>query len=182
VTRYKERDALELFNSGKAAFLRVWSSAYTGLVNSDGTLTVNHLPVGVAELPTFADQAGHGYSTIGGWNLFVNPKIKENRSKMEAVSAFIEWITDVPGQHILAQYGETPANVSVRGMDEWLRDNPVLSMSDRARPVRPPHELPTYHLLSEAIYTEVHRALTGELSPEAAMVNAENRINRVLAG
>lgn len=181
VTRYQERDAMELFNSGKAAFLRAWSAVYTGLVNQDGALTVNQFPVGVAELPTFAGQTRPGYSTIGGWNLFVNPKIKESRSKREAVSAFIEWITDVPGQHILAQYGETPANVSVRSMD-GLRGNPVLSMADRARPVRSPHELPTYYLVSEAIYTEVHRALTGELSPEAALANAENRINRVLAG
>ena len=35
--------------------------------------------VGVAPLPTFAGQSYPGYSTIGGWNLYINPHSTEHR-------------------------------------------------------------------------------------------------------
>lgn len=180
VTQFQEGDAMRLFNSGEAAFLRAWNSQYTGISAPDGTLQASGFPVGVAELPTFAGQPEPGSSTVGGWNLFVNPKISKDPRKMKAVATFIEWMTDVPGQHILAQYGQIPANTTVLNMDPLFTSNPVLSTTERVKQVRRPHELPTYPALSGAVQTEIHRALTGEISPEAALRNAEERINAVL--
>jgi multiple sugar transport system substrate-binding protein len=173
VTRWREAQALQAFESGQAAFLRAWNSAYFDAAElSDSRV---HGRVGVAPLPTFAGEQGPGASTIGGWSLFINPRTRHLR---EAVN-FIDWMTATPAQLTLAQYSVSPTNEDVRA-DKEVTDNPVLAAAAKTRPVRRPSATPKYRQVSEVIHTQVHRALLGELSPQAALREAQRRIDEII--
>ncbi|WP_158566965.1 extracellular solute-binding protein [Actinomadura craniellae] len=169
VTTFRETQALQVFESGQAAFLRTWNPEISEL----------NLPVrgkvGVAPLPTFDGRPESRASVVGGWSLFVNPRTEH----LDEVRAFIDWITDFPAQYTVAQYSKIPVNAAVRA-DAIVRGNPALAATTASRPVRRPASTPRYPQVSQIVYTEIHRALTGAVPPERALREAQRRIDRLL--
>ncbi|MDA8392608.1 MAG: ABC transporter substrate-binding protein, partial [Actinomycetota bacterium] len=108
-TTYQEPNAMQAFDAGNAAFLRNWDYAYSNANTPSDSSVVGK--VGVAPLPTFSGHPYPGYSTIGGWNLYINPHSKN----MAADVTFIKYLTSPAAQTILAtQYSEIPTLQSVR--------------------------------------------------------------------
>jgi multiple sugar transport system substrate-binding protein len=171
VTRFQEPDANYLFVSGHAAFLRGWNSGDARIITSN-----IYDKVGVAPLPTFAGQPGPGYSTIGGWNLFVNPHSR----RLAAAKKFISWLTDVRAQHILARFSQIPVNVTVRNDSATRNENPAVAVGLDARPVGRPSDMPVYPAVSKAVYLHVNKAVNGESQPEIALQAADQDINKAL--
>jgi multiple sugar transport system substrate-binding protein len=169
VTDFREPDANRLFASGQAAFLRGWNSAYAR-IGAD-----IYDKVGVAPLPTFAEQSGSGYSTTGGWNLFINP----HSQRLDAAKTFIKWMTGVQAQQILARFSQIPVNVTVQG-DSTTRENPAVAVGLGARPVGRPSDMPAYPAVSQAVYSNVNDAVNGKSLPEDALRDADQEINRAL--
>jgi multiple sugar transport system substrate-binding protein len=181
VTRLAEPDSSDLFASGKAPFMRGWNSAYSGMKKRLGQGVEGK--VGVAPLPTFSGQPYPGQSTVGGWSLYVNP----NTKKLDAVKEFVDWLTDVPAQRIVARYSMIPANNDVRSDRSVMGADPALRVvfasatsAEGPRLVTRPSYLPAYPDVSKAIYVNIHSALAGQVTPEQALADANREINTIL--
>lgn len=175
VTTFQEPQAMNAFAQGQAAFLRNWDYAWS---NSQSSPAVKG-KVGVAPLPAFSASGYPGYSNIGGWNLYINPHTEH----LAAVRTFIEWMTGVAGQTQLATYAsEIPTNAQVQRLPEVRKLNPVLGVVSRVRLVARPAYTPAYAKVSSALYTNVNLALTGQLSPRAAVAKAAQAIAQAISG
>lgn len=174
VTGFEETDADQIFASGQAAFLRSWNPTY-GRLSGPGSAVSGH--VGVASLPAFAGRPGPGFSTVGGWSLYVNPHTRN----LGAVSTFIRWMTDQEAQRSLVRLAQLPTNAAVRA-DPAVRANPLMATGLAARAVTRPAATPAYPAVSRAIYTNVSAAIGGSESIPAALHAASTRIDQALPG
>jgi multiple sugar transport system substrate-binding protein len=178
VTTFQEPQAMAIFQTGDAAFLRNWDYAYSASISpaAGGKLTASQ--VGVEPMPTFAGSPTPGYSNIGGWNMYINPHSKN----IAADLTFIKFLASPTAQNILAaDYGEIPTTIAVRDAPSTASLNPVFAIVSKTKLVPRPAGTPNYPALSTAIYTNVNSALAGSTSPSAAMSAAESQANTALS-
>jgi len=178
VTTFQEPQAMAIFQTGDAAFLRNWDYAYSASISpaAGGKLTASQ--VGVEPMPTFAGQPTPGYSNIGGWNMYINPHSKN----IAADLTFIKFLASPTAQTILAaDYGEIPTTTAVRDSSTVAALNPVLAIVGKTKLVPRPAGTPNYPALSTAIYTNVNLALAGSTSPSSAMAAAQSQANTALS-
>jgi multiple sugar transport system substrate-binding protein len=165
VDTFEETDTNNLFDNGEAAFMRGWDSAYANATSGAHALRPDQ--VGVEAPPTFAGQTGPGWSTLGGWGLFVNPRARN----LAAALTFVRWMAGWQAQWILAtQYSEIPANASVRNDPVVFNRNPVLQAAASTRVVLRPEMTDNYARLSAVIYNQVNAALRTPKSAASACV------------
>jgi multiple sugar transport system substrate-binding protein len=173
VNTFEEGQVTSEFDALQVAFARGWPSTYAN-ARAAGILA----RVGVAPLPTFAGGAATGASTIGGWGLFVDP----HTAHLRAALTFIDWMTDVDAQDILAaDYQYIAANAAVRMDPSVFARSPILLAASQTRPISRPDDTPAYPQVSAAIYMNVNKALTGATSPEQALQEADRQIDRALS-
>lgn len=171
---FQEPDSENVFLQGSAAFQRNWSYVWADSQNPKNSKIVGK--VGVAVLPTFG--GGAGYSTIGGWDLYVNPHTKN----LAADLAFINWMTGQQAQTILAtQYSEIPTNAAVASSPAVQKVSPVFGIVSQTHYVSRPDQNPNYASVSKAIYTNVNAALGGSVSPTKALAQAQQQITQALS-
>ena len=178
VTTFQEPQAMAIFQTGDAAFLRNWDYAYSASISpaAGGKLTASQ--VGVEPMPTFAGSPTPGFSNIGGWNLYINPHSKN----IAADLTFIKFLASPTAQNILAaDYGEIPTTIAVRDAPSTASLNPVFAIVSKTKLVPRPAGTPNYPALSTAIYTNVNAALAGSTSPSSAMSAAESQANTALS-
>ncbi len=178
VTTFQEPQAMAIFQTGDAAFLRNWDYAYSASISpaAGGKLTASQ--VGVEPMPTFAGSPTPGFSNIGGWNMYINPHSKN----IAADLTFIKFLASPTAQNILAaDYGEIPTTIAVRDAPSTASLNPVFAIVSKTKLVPRPAGTPNYPALSTAIYTNVNAALAGSTSPSAAMSAAESQANTALS-
>jgi multiple sugar transport system substrate-binding protein len=183
VTRVAEPDSTKLFATGKAPFMRGWNSAYTEIRKRLGAETGGKNKIGVAPLPAFSGQPYPGPSTVGGWSLYINP----DTEKLDAAAEFIDWLTDIPAQRMIAQYSEIPTNRVVRSDRTVMGASPALRVVLEGatsiggpRLVMRPSRTPAYPNVSKAVYVNIQRTLSGEATPEQALADADREINMIL--
>ncbi|QQE79436.1 ABC transporter substrate-binding protein [Alicyclobacillus sp. SO9] len=173
---FHEKESMNVFDQGNALFLRNWSYAWSNSQTSKNSKVVGK--VGVTVLPTFKGNSKH-YSTIGGWDLYVNPHSKN----MLADLAFINWMTGKGGQDILAKdYSELPTNASVQNDPAVKKVSPVFTIVNKTSFVSRPSQNPNYAAISQAIYQNVNKALSGGTTPAAALKKAQSQIKSALSG
>jgi multiple sugar transport system substrate-binding protein len=178
VTTFQEPQALAIFQTGDAVFMRNWDYAYDASISAaaGGKLTASQ--VGVEPMPAFAGQPTPGYSNIGGWNMYINPHSKN----IAADLTFIKFLASPTAQTILAvDYGEIPTTTAVRDSATVAALNPVLAIVGKTKLVPRPAGTPNYPALSTAIYTNVNAALAGSTSPSAAMSAAQSQADTALS-
>jgi multiple sugar transport system substrate-binding protein len=181
VDTFQEPDADNAFDSGQAAFLRGWDSSYANATSLTQSLKPDQ--VGVELPPTFAGQKGPGWSALGGWSMFINPRAKN----LAAALTFLKWMASPAAQWILAtQYSEIPANVSVRNDPQAHALNPVLGVAATdVKVVSRPAEEASYSLISQAIHDCVYAALPGSgipgIAPATALARAASAIGPPVA-
>jgi len=171
VTTFEESEAKQLFASRQAAFLRGWNTAYSRMVSPNSPW---YGKVGVAPLPSFTGRPGQGYSTIGGWGLYINP----HTHRLEESKKLIRWMTDVQAQPRMAKLSHIPTNVTVRRAATGT--TPAVATGLQVARVPRPSSTAEYPAVSRAVYLNLHAALEGKLSPQAALDQADQQINRVL--
>ncbi|MBR7834286.1 ABC transporter substrate-binding protein [Actinospica durhamensis] len=175
-TTFQEQQSESLFTSGQVAFLRNWTYAYADS-NTQGTSKVAG-DVGVTNLPTFAGQTGPGYSVTGGWNLYVNPHSKNLAADVD----FLKWMTGTQAQTIMAeQGGEIPTVASVLADPQVQASNPAYPVAAKNKLNARPSYVAQYSQVSQAIYTNINAALSGSVSPSAALSSANSQINSALS-
>lgn len=162
----QEPDTNSAFATGRAAFMRGWDSAYASVTSGPNALHPDQ--VGVEPLPTFQGSSGPGWSTLGGWGLFINPRTPNPA----AARTFVEWMAGPAAQWILAtQYSELPANASIRSDPAVISRSPVLQAAVHTHIVLRPSATIDYAQLSEAIYDNVNAALRAPASAPGACVD-----------
>ncbi len=178
VTNYAEEDSRNVWQTGNAAFMRNWPYAYN-LGNQPQSPIRGKFRVTV--LPRDTASAGRHAATLGGWQLMVSAY---SRHPQEAVD-LVRYLTSYEAQRErcleLSLLPTRPAvyqDPEVLQVRPWFRD--VLRVLENAV-ARPSTVMGArYNRVSQAFYSAVHRALTGEVSPERALQEAERRIRRIL--
>lgn len=173
VTAYLEEDSRNVWQSGKAAFLRNWSYVYPLAKKSpevSGRFSIAPLPEGVNR---------HG-SVLGGWYLGV-PKYTRHRA--DAI-AFVKYMTSRDVQKERAIEG-----AFLPAMESLYRDPAVLNASPffqamadvPGRLIRRPSSLvgARYDLVSRAYAHDVHAILTGQISPTEGATSIQAEIARL---
>lgn len=176
ITTFQEQQSESLFTSGQVAFLRNWTYAYADS-NAPATSKVVG-KVGITNLPTFAGQQAPGYSTTGGWNLYVNPHSKN----VAADIAFVKWMTGPAAQQIIAtQGGEIPVVASVLANPKVQSANPAYPVAAKNKLASRPSTAAEYSQVSSGIYTNVNAAVAGSASPQSALGAADKAIGTALS-
>ena len=165
IVSYSESDSLNLFRSGNAAFMRYWSSGYRSIQAPGSQVRARF---NVTELP--AGPAGRA-QIVGGFQLAVSRYSAHPREAAELV----EYLTSSKIQRSRAiEEGYLPT-ISQLYSDVDLLDvvpevNVFRNTSRESWIARPSAVAAAkYSALSKDYYETVHRILTGQSSPGAAL-------------
>ena len=175
VDTFQEPQAMTAFADGQAAFMRNWDYAFS-TSQAKGSKVIGK--VGVAPLPTFAGRPYPGYSTIGGWNLYINP----HSTHVQADLTFINFITGVQAQTIEARppFSEIPTNQAVRTNPAIKHLNPPFAVLAQTKLISRPAQTPNYPKISQAIYANANSAISGSTSPAKAAAAIASGIKAAL--
>lgn len=173
VTTLPTDDTRAVFQDGRVVFMRNWSYAY-GLFQGENSKVVDR--VGIAPLPR--GSAGSA-ATLGGWNLAVS---SFSRNK-EAAFRLVEFMTGPVAQKSMAtQLSTVPTRKETFGDAIVKQKAPhypdMLKVVLNARP-RP--QIADYPRLSSIVQTNLHAALTNQISADEA-INRMTREIRSLLG
>jgi multiple sugar transport system substrate-binding protein len=172
VTTYMEEPARRAFEAGKATFMRNWPYCYALAQKAEKTKG----KFAVAPFPAF--EGGDKAGILGGANLVVSTFSKNPGGALK----FIDYMTDEERQAedvvkfsdaspLKAVY-EDPAVKKAQPFSDELKTAVELAKS---RPVSP-----VYSQVSAAIYKNVNKALSGGMTAEAALKQAETDMQRAL--
>lgn len=173
VTTYMEEESRRYFESGKATFMRNWPYAYALAEKAKAVK-------GKFDVMPFPEWDGGGKAGIlGGHNQVISVYSKNP-------GGALKWIDHITGkENQKAQFltaSQSPTLKAIYDDPEvqkkykfatTLRDS--ISQA-KSRPVSP-----VYPQVSQAIYKNVHNALTGKASPEDALKTAQSEMDKALA-
>jgi len=172
-TEMREEEVRAVFQQGDALFERNWPYAWS-LHQREGSPVKDK--VGVALLPHFP--GGHSVATLGGWHIGVSVY---SNCKEEAAGLLAHIVSDSVQVTFAERLGWNPARRDLydrRELQEKLPHLDVLRAGFAAAVARP--NLPYYTQLSEPIQRYLNGALSGELTPDAALEKIENEMQQVV--
>jgi ABC-type glycerol-3-phosphate transport system substrate-binding protein len=175
VLTWHEEESRFAFQNGEAAFMRNWPYAVGLLRDSSQSKVARRF--NVAAMP--AGPGGRPTAALGGAQLAINRRTESP----EAAWAVIDYLTQpeqmrerarvvgqfpsrtelYQGEGLKAELGLPPA--TVRRVIEYAVPRPVT---------------PVYNQLSEILQIHLHRALTRQTSPEAALAGAQTEMQQLL--
>jgi multiple sugar transport system substrate-binding protein len=173
---WHEEETRFAFQMGRALFMRNWPYAFALMQDDESSPVAGRFDV--APMP--AAEHGRSAATLGGAQLAINAR----SDVPEEAKRLIQFLTR-PEQMIerARLAGNLPPRPSLY-RDEALREAlpfPVESIEGVvARAVARP-ATPVYTQLSLILQVSLHRALTGQQEPEAALSDAAREMRRVLA-
>jgi multiple sugar transport system substrate-binding protein len=175
VLTWQEEQTRFAFQNGQAAFMRNWPYAYplmqdTAESRVAGKFSVAPMPAGPGGLPTAA---------VGGAQLAINRRSEHP----EAAWALIDFLTQPEQMRERASVvGQFPTRTAVY-------DDPELASGLAVQPATvrriieygvPRPVTPIYTQLSEILQIHLHRALTRQSEPAAALARAQMEMQRLL--
>lgn len=172
---YKEEDTRQIFQDGKAVFLRNWPYVWA-LAQSDDSKIKDKVGV-ITILP--GPQGKKGVGCIGGWNLAIS---QFSKKKAKAIQ-FIKFVTSSKQQISRGiKAGQAPSSKSAYLNKDLLKTNPLyknfIVAVEKSRP-RP--QTPFYSDLSEILQIYVSKALSDQMSVEEALATAEKEIKKLIS-
>jgi len=176
VLRWQEEQTRFAFQNGEAAFMRNWPYAWALLQDEEQSRVAGR--VGVIPFP--AADGGTPAAALGGAQLAIN----QFSDEPDLARALVEFLT-APEQMLerARVAGQFPAR---RSLYDGTALASVLSMPignvRRALEATVPRPVtPVYSELSELLQVHLHRALSGQEQPEAALHEAARDIRVLLA-
>jgi trehalose/maltose transport system substrate-binding protein len=169
VSTYMEQTALNAFQNNKATFMRNWPYAYA--LNKKSKIGKKFA---IAPFPKFG--SGQPASVIGGINLAISAYSKNKAG----AAAFINYATGPEVQK--ANFPSTPVATSAP-YDDPAMQSKVPFRKELKKAVEQGHArpvTPVYPQISEAIYKNVHDALQGKQSPDAALKKMKSDMEKAL--
>jgi multiple sugar transport system substrate-binding protein len=176
VLQYQEDPSYGAFLRGDAVFLRNWPYVYAVLSDPEQS-DIKPEQVGVAPIPVSG--GNRSYSTLGGWNFFINA----TSDKQEEAWEFIKWMTTPEQLKVNALEGSRlPVRRSMYEDQEILNNVPVAKLGKEAiidnatpRPVSP-----YYSDMSLELAEQFNGALAGEVSPEQAAKTLQSNLQSIV--
>ena len=175
VLTWHEEESRFAFQNGESAFMRNWPYAVGLLQDSSasrvaGRFSVAPMPAGPGGSPTAA---------LGGAQLAINRRTENP----EAAWAVIDYLTRPEQMRERARVvGQFPARVALYEDDQLAGDLKIPPATARRvieyavpRPVTP-----VYNQLSEILQIYLHRALTRQTTPAAALAQAQTEMQQLL--
>jgi multiple sugar transport system substrate-binding protein len=175
VLTWQEEQVRFAFQNGQSAFMRNWPYAWTLLQDERRSRVANRIRV--APMPPAS--GGRPSAALGGAQLAINRYTREP----ELAAALVEYLT-APAQMIerARVASQLPARRSLYDSDDLARALPMPIADIRraleatiARPVTP-----VYSEMSEILQVHLHRALTSQEPPSAALHEAAREIRALL--
>jgi multiple sugar transport system substrate-binding protein len=167
VTTYMEEESRRAFESGNTTFMRNWPYAY--LLGKESKIADKF---DITPFPKYG--GGEAASVLGGINLGISAYSKNS----EAAAAFVEFAIGPEVQK--ANFPQTAVATSAPYDDPALqkkvpyaKDLKAAVEQGQSRPVSP-----VYSQITEAIYTNVHDALQGNVEPKAALQQMKEDIEK----
>ena len=173
VTTLNEESTRNIFQSGRAIFMRNWPYAWP-LLNQPNSPVAGR--AGITLVPYFP---GHASApTLGGFHLGVNAN---SRHQSEAI-AFVRFMIRYTVQKEVAlKLGVMPAHMRVYDDPDVRQALPFLAdlrpAIERAQP-RP--VTPYYLMISQILQPELSAVVAGIRSPEQAMASAQKQVTHLL--
>lgn len=176
VLSYTERESLDQFVAGNAAFLRHWPGAWSA-INAEGSKVRGK--VGIAPLPRSGPKGRH-VGTLGGWQLAVS---RYSRNP-EVAADLVRFLTsaDVQRRRALAT-ALVPARPALYRDAEIRAALPVMSLlaEGRVELVARPSTVTrsAYPRVSDRFQKSVYRVLAGEGPGEVVLPILVEELNRM---
>lgn len=169
VLTYQEEEARNVFQEGRAVFMRNWPYAWN-LMQKEGSPVRGKIGI----VPMVAGPGGKGAATLGGWGFSISAFSRHPREAFKLAEFFAS-----PESQKLAfmQGGILPTRKALYTDPEVLRVAPHMKDLGRvlagARP-RPVH--PRWPRMSDALQIHVSSALSGQETPAEALAAAAREI------
>lgn len=173
VTTYMEEESRRYFESGRATFMRNWPYAYA--LGEKAKAVKAKFDV----MPYPEWEGGGKAGILGGHNQVVSVYSKNPGGALK----WIEYITGTENQkRQFLQFSQSPTLKAI--YDDAAIQKKYLFATElrdaisqaKSRPVSP-----VYPQVSQAIYENVHDALTGKVTPEQALETAQSEMDKALA-
>lgn len=173
VTTYEGEDARNIFQQGKAVFMRNRLYAWSLLNAGDSPVKGR-----VGAKPMVHGEGKKSSACLEGWNLGISIYSKHPDEAFK----FIAFLTGADQQAYKAiSSGQNPTRTSVYKVEEVIEANPLwrafplVLLGADPRPVNP-----SYPEISDVIQKEVHAALVGEQDAATATANMATQIEEIL--
>jgi multiple sugar transport system substrate-binding protein len=171
VVAQMEEESRRAFEQGRATFMRNWPYAYA-LGNKSkikGKFKITTLP-GIGGNP--------GSGVLGGTNLAISAYSKNPGGALAAINYF----TSKVGQRLIGE-GATPPATTAAYKEPSVRK--AIGLPDEIEhavaQAKPRPVSPVYPQISQAIYQNVNKALSGQISTDDAIKNMSSRIQKALS-
>lgn len=172
---WHEEESRFAFQNGESVFMRNWPYAFALMADSAQSKVAGRYAV--APMP--AAEGGHPTATLGGAQLAINA----NSEHPDAAWAVIEYLTR-PEQMLerARVVGQFPTRRALYDDPRLAEALAVPAAQARAviEAAQPRPVTPVYTQLSEILQIDLHRALTRQAEPSAALVHAAAEMQRLL--
>ncbi len=177
VSQYKEQEWATIFPSGDAVFMRNVPRMYA-LASDPAEPRIDQETIGVSALPV-AEAGLRSYSSLGGWNLFLNA----NSENADAAYEFIHFMSAPEQQKFRAVEGSVlPTRQALYEDTEVLEKVRVAELGQETiRNTRPRPVSPFYSDVSLRMADGFAWSLWGEAPPEEVLREVKGELEEILA-
>ncbi len=171
ITTYTEEPSRQAFQNGDALFMRNWPYAYS--LGNDATKSKVAGKFDIHSMP-YGGSSTVGHSCVGGWNMAINAFSKNT----DASWSFMKYMLGPEAQKQLAIKGSfTPALKSVYDDADVKAKQPLFTkLAPILQNALPRPVSPVYLDISNIIQTQVHQALTKQVTPAAALSALQSQL------
>jgi multiple sugar transport system substrate-binding protein len=175
VLTWQEEHARLAFQNGQAAFMRNWPYAWALLQDQSESRVAGRFSVA----PFPPGEGGHPTAALGGAQLAVNGRTADPALAWKLVDYLTSPAQMLERARVAAQL---PARASLYETDALANAVPLPPgvVRDVLAVAEPRPVTPIYAELSEILQIRLHRALTGQQSPEGALGDAAREMRALL--
>jgi multiple sugar transport system substrate-binding protein len=177
VSQYKEQESATIFLGGDAVFMRNVPRMYA-LASDPAESEIEPAVIGVAPLPV-AEEGLRSYSSLGGWNLFLN----SNSQNADAAWEFMRFMSAPEQQKVRSVEGSVlPARRALYEDEEVLQKVRVAELGREAiRNTRPRPVSPFYSDMSLRMAEGFATSLRGEAPPDEVLGTLRRELEEITA-
>jgi len=164
------------FQNGQAVFMRNWPYAHALLQDPSQSRVAGRF--GIAPMP--ATSGGSPTAALGGSVLGINANSGDTDAAYQLIEYLLEPAQLLTRARIVGQYPPRPTMYETKELEDALRIAP----SDARRIIEhavPRPATPIYSELSQTLQIALHRALTRQQEPRAALHQAGTAMRSLLA-
>lgn len=176
VTQYKEQEVGTIFLGGDAVFMRN-VPRFFALASDPDESSIDPEQIRVAALPV-AEEGLQSYSSLGGWNLFMNANTRD----ADAAYEFIRFMSAPEQQKFRSIEGSVlPTRQELYEDEEILREVRVAELGQEAiKNTRPRPVSPFYSDMSLRMAAQFVRSLRGDVPPDEALSTLQDELEEIV--